>query len=305
MDTEQITIIVPIYNRAKLVGDTLDSIVSQTWRPLHVVLVDNNSSDKSLDVIKRWKRANETQGLRITVLSEPRPGACAARNTGLAVSDTEWTMFFDSDDIMLPDHVERAMTFAAKHPDADILGWPMMLNYASGASVIKDFIPRNIVYNNIMHSSFATLRYMARTSLFKKVGGWREGLTIGDDVELGNRLLAQHPKVYKISNRCTVDVYESEVSVTNSPDKLVAMAKTMKTIADNLPAKHRHWTDLRTIILAAAMTRNPNDADKVVMSVMARTPLPRRWLWQFFYRWTLAGGRGAARIYELIKWTGI
>ncbi len=302
---EALTIVIPVYNRADAVADTLASVAEQTWRPLHVVLVDNNSTDGTAAVLARWKREVEAPGLRVSVISEPTPGACAARNAGLALADTAWTMFFDSDDIMHSDHVERAMNFIAAHPDAEIVGWPIAVNYVSGKCALKQFIVSDIVYNNIIHSSFATQRYMARTELFRRVGGWRKGLAMADDVELGNRLLATSPKVYKVGDRPTVDAYESEVSISNSPDKLPSLVMAMEAIAENLPQRRRHWADLETIILAANWTREESEAAPVVEPIMARTPLPRRWLWRLFYRWTLSGGRGAGRLYGLIKWTGI
>ncbi len=302
---QTISIIIPVYNRAGLVGRTLRSVEAQTWRPLNVILIDNGSSDGSLEVLKRWKKRVETPDFAVSVLSESRPGACAARNRGLSAADTDWTMFFDSDDLMLPGHVARAMEFVASHPDADIVGWPVSVSFISGKTAIRDFMLRNIVYNNIMHSSFATLRYMARTDLFRKAGGWAEGLAMADDVELGNRLLALNPKVYKVSSRPTVEVYESEVSISNSPDKLSSLAVAMARIAENLPQRRRHWADFQTIILAAAWTRDASEAAPVVEPIMKRTPPVRRVLWRMLYKWTLAGRPGAARLYELLQWAGI
>ena len=86
---------------------------------------------------------------------------------------------------------------------------------------------------------------------------------------------------------------------------LPSLVMAMEAIAENLPQCRRHWADLETIILAANWTREESEAAPVVEPIMARTPLPRRWLWRLFYRWTLSGGRGAGRLYGLIKWTGI
>ena len=53
-----ITIIIPVYNRAKIVGKTLQSVVAQSYRPLNLILVDNNSSDDSLQVLRNFKSAS-------------------------------------------------------------------------------------------------------------------------------------------------------------------------------------------------------------------------------------------------------
>ena len=116
-----ITIIVPVYNRAHLVGATLDSIAAQTLRPIHLVLVDNNSQDNTLKVLLDFKKRHQSDDFKVTVLQETRRGAAAARNCGMQEATTEWVMFFDSDDIMAPDLLESYARAVEKHADAEII----------------------------------------------------------------------------------------------------------------------------------------------------------------------------------------
>ena len=74
-----VTIVIPVYNRAHTIARTLRSIDAQTLRPARVILVDNNSSDSSVDAMRAWADGKDY----VTLLSQPRPGACAARNRGL------------------------------------------------------------------------------------------------------------------------------------------------------------------------------------------------------------------------------
>ena len=64
------SIVIPVYNRAAIVANTLDSIAKQTYRPIHLILVDNNSSDNSLEILNQWKNANETDDFTVTVATE-------------------------------------------------------------------------------------------------------------------------------------------------------------------------------------------------------------------------------------------
>ena len=116
-----ITIIVPVYNRAHLVGATLDSIAAQTLRPIHLVLVDNNSQDNTLKVLLDFKKRHQSDDFKVTVLQETRRGAAAARNCGLQEATTEWVMFFDSDDLMAPDLLESYARAVEKHSDAEVV----------------------------------------------------------------------------------------------------------------------------------------------------------------------------------------
>ncbi|MDE6528594.1 MAG: glycosyltransferase family 2 protein, partial [Muribaculaceae bacterium] len=97
-----ITIVVPVYNRAGIVERTLESIRQQSHRPLSVVLVDNNSTDNTPHVLRKWKSEVEAPDMQVTIVDEPVAGAPAARNRGLGLTTTPYVMFFDSDDIMTP-----------------------------------------------------------------------------------------------------------------------------------------------------------------------------------------------------------
>ena len=121
MEREEVSIVIPVRDRETLVGRTLDSVAAQTWRPLHLIVVDNNSADASVRKVSEWAgaRASDT-GLRVTQLQETRPGASAARNRGLEAVTGRYVIFFDSDDEMMPGLVERAM---ARVGDADIVYW--------------------------------------------------------------------------------------------------------------------------------------------------------------------------------------
>ncbi|MDE6485411.1 MAG: glycosyltransferase family 2 protein, partial [Duncaniella sp.] len=99
--TPLIDVIIPVYNRASIVEKTLRSIERQTVWPARVILVDNNSTDGTMQVLKRWAEEMTGRGLQVKVLSEAMAGAAAARNRGLDASAAEYVMFFDSDDVML------------------------------------------------------------------------------------------------------------------------------------------------------------------------------------------------------------
>ena len=85
MDTYQplLTIVVPVRNRQDVVGRTLRSIAAQTLRPLKVILVDNASTDSTLQILRKWADSAADSAIDVKILSETTPGASAARNRGL------------------------------------------------------------------------------------------------------------------------------------------------------------------------------------------------------------------------------
>ncbi|MBR2378414.1 MAG: glycosyltransferase family 2 protein, partial [Bacteroidaceae bacterium] len=97
---EVMSIVIPVYNRAVELPRTMASIVAQDYRPLRVILVDNNSTDNSLAVCHNMQQLYQEEQLRIEVVQQLQPGASAARNRGLELVDSRYMMFFDSDDEM-------------------------------------------------------------------------------------------------------------------------------------------------------------------------------------------------------------
>lgn len=126
-------------------------------------------------------------GVAMRVLDESRPGAAAARNAGLAATRTELVMHFDSDDYMLPGHIQRVMDSFRAHPDAEIVAFPSYEADGSGRRILRRFLPGMV--NQLHHSVLSTEQYAVRTALLRKVGGWDAGLRAWDDLELGVRLM--------------------------------------------------------------------------------------------------------------------
>jgi len=101
LNNSLVSIIIPVYNRERWVSDTLDNILMNNYRPLELILVDDGSSDNSLDVLKNFSNKNrEDKNLIIKVLTQTNKGAPAARNLGHNNSSGQYIQFLDSDDLI-------------------------------------------------------------------------------------------------------------------------------------------------------------------------------------------------------------
>lgn len=294
-----ITIVIPVYNRAAIVGRTLDSIARQTLRPLEVVLVDNNSTDDSLSVLNQWADRVSSDSLRVKVLSETTPGACAARNAGLATVETPWVMFFDSDDTMTPDHCRLAAD--AADADADIVGWDINIHLGDGRMRRGVFDATDLPYANLMYGCMATQRYMARTELVRKAGGWSVNVRGWNDVELGMRLCMQSPRIVKCDGTPTVDTWFTEESITGTrfcddSDKFESSLDRMQSYATPSLARA---INLKRMILAGdcAAEGDKETAVRLRRRSLAdeRSPFYRMLL-RAVYAYVSHGGRGTARL---------
>lgn len=91
-----VTIIIPTYNRSKILGKTIESCVNQSYpkESFEIIIADNNSTDNTRAVVEEWQKKSD---VRITYIHEPRQGAHYARNTAAKQSDSELLYFTDDD----------------------------------------------------------------------------------------------------------------------------------------------------------------------------------------------------------------
>lgn len=293
-----ITVVIPVYNRGHLVERTLDSIAAQDVRPLSLIAVDNNSTDHSLETLQRWA-ANHSgdPGLDIRILSEPRPGAARARQTGLEHVDTEWVQFFDSDDVMAPGILSDALRHSL---NADMICWKREQISLSGRHSYNPYRPKDILRCHLYNGMLFTEAYMARTDFIKSVGGWNSDIRVWDDWELGLRLLLASPR-YVALDRSGTTVYSQEESITGT--SFSAKEGQWERVIDLMESYAPQHSDIRVMLdyrrvnLAALYTREGNRTsgrrllkqalDKSSCSVMAKL-----WL-RILYAYTATGGRGA------------
>lgn len=248
----RLSIVIPVYNRRNVVGRTLSSIKSQKLFPLELVIVDNNSTDGTYEYLDCIRKEASTDRLLIKLLRETKPGAAAARNRGLEEVTTPWVMFFDSDDVMTPDHCSRALEAARSNPGAEIIGWNTEICLADGTTRIGRFPSDNFLWNNVFHGGLATQRWMARTGLIRKIGGWNESVMMWDDIELGTRMLTATDRIVCIGGNPTVRVFHTPGSITYSNDGFAdKMIHAANEIGRSLPSDYRRWIPFKLVLGAA------------------------------------------------------
>lgn len=108
---KKVSIIVPVYNTANYLRNCLDSIVSQTYQNIQIILVDDGSTDESGIICDQYTEKDS----RIRVIHKKNAGVSAARNTGLEVADGDFVAFFDSDDEVLPNMIEDLVKTADEY----------------------------------------------------------------------------------------------------------------------------------------------------------------------------------------------
>ena len=93
---KKVSVIIPCYNCANLVEETLESLRNQTCRDFEIICVNDGSTDDTLAVLERWKECN---GLDMQIISQPNGGVSRARNAGIQAAQGEYLLFLDADDM--------------------------------------------------------------------------------------------------------------------------------------------------------------------------------------------------------------
>ena len=304
------SIVVPVYNRADIVATTLDSIAKQTYRPIHLILVDNNSSDNSLDILNQWKNVNEADDLTVTVTTETTPGAAAARNKGLHYVKSELLAFFDSDDTMRPTAIADYVEAFSKNPNADIVCCNALYHFINDKKRLFYFRNGDILRNHIYHATLRTQGYAVRTSFFKGCGAWDNNVMTWNDWETGIRLLLNKPCVVPLG-KTLVDIYMQESSITGLDFSSkagkweYALDKAEKVIINSSNANKKsllRLIDYRRIILAAHYKKEGHTelARTLYSDVLqsCKADLRMRLLMPIVYHYVSLGGRGAATLID-------
>lgn len=115
-----VTAVIAVFNGAVHIVEALDSVLDQTAPVAEIVIVDDGSSDDSVDVIQRYISLNSTAELPISLVLQENSGQGSARNTGVSHATGQIIGFLDQDDSWHPQHVEKLISYFENNPS---LGW--------------------------------------------------------------------------------------------------------------------------------------------------------------------------------------
>lgn len=217
-----ISIIVPTYNRSKLILRTVRSVVTQTAANWELIIVDDGSTDDTAEVIKPF--LNE----KVRYVSQENSGANTARNHGARLARYDLIAFLDSDDELLPTWVEEFFKVAE---GADVICCGAIRVHGD---VESETLPKSlgIVFNNIV-GKFLGGSYAISREMFFSIGAFDEELKSGQHTELSLRLL---PFILtgklKLKNimkpLIKIHVHEGPRIRTSSPSKMLGAIRIME-----------------------------------------------------------------------------
>ena len=176
-----ISVIIPCFNAELTVERAIRSALNQTYAPTEVIVVDDGSTDSSLNIIQAFERD-------VRVHSGPNLGGCVARNTGLRLASGEFIQFLDADDELLPTKLEQQVCFSS---DADFV--------LSRGGRYVDGVRTGTLGRTYCDTFFemacldliTILGPLIRKSCIQKVGGFRPELVCGQERDLFFRMACE------------------------------------------------------------------------------------------------------------------
>ncbi len=196
----RVSVVIPVYNSEKTVGEALDSVAAQTCADYEIIVVNDGSIDESEAIIKGYMRPP----LDITYVEQVNKGAAAARNAGLRLAKGEFVAFLDADDLWDKDKLATAVQAMDIHQDAKLV-FTDMRHVVNGSLVHSSYLHERgyrslsdgMIYDNLLRENFIfTPTVMLRRGILNEIGHFDEQLPIAEDYDLWLRITRRYPVHY-------------------------------------------------------------------------------------------------------------
>ena len=186
------SIIVPLYNKAPYVKKALESICAQTYRDFECIVVDDGSTDGSLDVV----RSLDIGDCKLEIISQANAGVATARNNGVAASKGEFLCFLDADDWWEPTFLEEMSRLIDTYPDAGLYG----CDYFYVKNGRKKIFPKNVegyidyckVYTQCGVMPVHPNGVIIPRKVFDEIGGFDPSIKMGEDFILFMQIVLKY-----------------------------------------------------------------------------------------------------------------
>jgi glycosyltransferase involved in cell wall biosynthesis len=236
-----VSIIIPVYNAGKFLAETINSALDQTWVNKEVIIVDDGSTDNSLNIAKKFKDP------RIRIFEQKNSGASAARNKGLSVAEGEYIQFLDADDLLSTNKIEEQVKLLKEKPyvistcatihffdsENPFGTQPVHEWYREGSTDSVQFLTR-LYGGHLIGPAFGGMitshSWLCSKAVIDRAGRWNEELTVNDDGEYFCRvILASDEIIYAPNSVCYYRKYKNKKSLSATDDYRANQSRLMST----------------------------------------------------------------------------
>jgi len=186
-----VSVIIPVFNAAPYLRESIESVLGQSYPNMEVILVDDGSTDGSLEIMRAY-------GDRVQLIQQDRAGPGAARNRGVQAARSDYIAFQDADDVWMPGKLDAQVRFMLEHPEFGVVFgqfafWnpdqnhrypdPKLFLDRPETWEVKQPLSGSIYVDELMDSCIAMITPIVRREVFEAIGGFDEKLLGGSDYD--------------------------------------------------------------------------------------------------------------------------
>jgi len=190
-----VSVILPVYNREKLVEQAVESILSQTFQDFELLIIDDGSTDGTWEILSSWNNHP-----RVRLIRTDHGGPTSALNQGLRRARGKFIARQDSDDISEPERLERQVAFLNTHLDVGVVGtWAVLIDEEGNENGTYDsFVSERQIRSQLFYGENPVLHgsVLFRRTCLEELGGYDKAWPYAQDYELWIR----YSRKYRLAN---------------------------------------------------------------------------------------------------------
>ena len=229
-----VSILIPVYNAAEWLPETIRGALEQTWTEKEVILVDDGSTDDSLTIARSFEAPN------VQVISQQNQGACAARNRGLQEAQGDYIQFLDADDLMSPHKIETQVRQLESTPRAVAASrWARFYEQIGDGphDPVPGCIPSTdpLTWLTLAQGRKAMMpphAWLTPRELINEAGQWDESILKNQDGEFFARVLLKADEIVFCPNATVY--YRSGIATSVSARRSPAVLHSQYTVAEKI-----------------------------------------------------------------------
>lgn len=201
-----VSVVIACYNYAKFVGSAIESVLNQHQRPHELIVVNDGSTDDSLEVIKNTLSRLNTTGVDVQVIDQQNQGVAAARNNGIKVATQDYIVCLDADDMLAPEYIQTLHGMMINDRGLGVAYSGLMMLNEDGSRFGKSGFPPEFDWehqatpHNPPHNCIPCAA-MFRRDMWKRSGGYKQVYAPGEDAEFWTRGLSIGYRAKRVDNR--------------------------------------------------------------------------------------------------------
>jgi glycosyltransferase involved in cell wall biosynthesis len=155
-DNILISVIIPAYNAANTIIRCIESVYSQTYDEIEIIIVNDGSTDNTVKIVQHFKKEHKKENLYI--YTQENGGPSKARNNGIRFASGDWVAFLDADDCWLPDKLERQIIFSKENPEFSLIGTEYCDNKANANDSYREIKLSDLLFKNYVFTSSVIIK---------------------------------------------------------------------------------------------------------------------------------------------------